>query len=142
MIKDGATRYVCDSRRRGYAGGKQEWFSTKDDALDRAREISDALVGGNTLTDEERSLFIYYRDALQPYGVTMKTVLEKALLRAQNKLERDEDEFWTPFTHQRRLGAGSQPEHRHEPGKFDRPPSAARPPLGPCWRRSCSRPVK
>jgi hypothetical protein len=92
VVKDGVTRYVCDSRRKGYAGGRQEWFSTKDAALGRAREIADALVGGNVLTDEERSLFIYYRDALQPYGVTMKTVLEKALLRAQNKLERDEDE--------------------------------------------------
>ncbi len=92
VVKDGVTRFVCDSRRKGYAGGRQEWFSTKDEALDRAREIADSLVSGNALTDEERSLFIYYRDALQPFGLTMKQVLEKALLRAQNKLERDEDE--------------------------------------------------
>ena len=92
MVKDRVTRFVCDARRKGYAGGRQEWFSTKDEALDRAREIADSLVGGNVLTDEERSLFIYYRDALQPYGVTMKQVLEKSLLRAQSKLEKDEDE--------------------------------------------------
>lgn len=92
VVKDGTTRYVCDSRRKGYAGGRQEWFSTKDDALERAREVSDSLAAGNVLTDEERSLFIYYRDALQPYGRTMKEVLEKALLRAQNKLERDDEE--------------------------------------------------
>jgi integrase len=92
VIKEGVTRYVCDSRRRGYAGGRQEWFSSKDDALERAREIADALVGGNVLTDEERSLFIYYRDALRPLGVTMEQALKKALDRAQNKLERDEDE--------------------------------------------------
>lgn len=92
VVKGGVTRFVCDSRRKGYAGGKQEWFSGKQEALDRAREISDSLVSGNVLTDEERSLFIYYRDALMPYGKTMKEVLEKALLRAQNKLERDEDE--------------------------------------------------
>ena len=67
VVKNGVTRYVCDSRRQGFGGGRQEWFSSRDDALDRAREISDSLVKGTTLTDEERSLFLYFRDAFNPY---------------------------------------------------------------------------
>ena len=59
ILKDGVTRYVCDGRRQGLANGRQEWFSTKEDALDRAREISDSLIKGNTLSDEERSQFLY-----------------------------------------------------------------------------------
>ena len=92
VVKNGVTRYVCDSRRQGFGGGRQEWFSSRDEALDRAREISDSLVKGTTLTDEERSLFLYFRDAFTPHQVTVKSVLEKALYRLQNKSEKDEDE--------------------------------------------------
>ena len=89
--KDGVTRYVCDSRRRGF-NGKQEWFSTSSEALDRAREIADSLNKGNVLTDDERWTFLRYRDAFTPYGTTVGAVLEKALYRLQNKAERDEEE--------------------------------------------------
>ena len=92
ILKDGVTRYVCDGRRQGLVNGRQEWFSTKEDALERAREISDSLIKGNTLSDEERSQFLYFRDAFAPYGLTLQVVLEKALYRAKNKTEKDEDE--------------------------------------------------
>lgn len=92
IVKDGTVRFVCDSRKSGFALGKQEWFSSQTDALDRAREIADALSSGNTLTDAERSLFLRYRDAIQLHGTTIEAVLEKALTRLQNKTERDEDE--------------------------------------------------
>lgn len=92
MRKLDVVRYVCDSRKHGYAHGRQEWFSTKADALNRAGEIAESLVKGNTLSDEERNLFLYYKSAIGPFGISMEEVLKKALHRLQNKVERDEDE--------------------------------------------------
>jgi len=92
VIKNGTARYVCDSRSKNFAAGKQEWFSTKQDALTRAKEIEEAISKGNTLTTEERNLFIRYRDALALHGKTMEEVLETALKRASNKTIKDEED--------------------------------------------------
>lgn len=92
VVKIGVVRYVCDSRKRGFAHGKQEWFSTAKEAQDRAREIAESITKGTTLTDEERTLYLYFKSAFSPYGQTMKEVLEKALFRLQNKADRNEEE--------------------------------------------------
>lgn len=92
VIKNGTPRYVCDSRSKIFAAGKQEWFSTKQDALNRAKEIEEAITKGNTLTNDERTLFIRYRDALALHGKKIEEVLETALKRASNKAIKDEDE--------------------------------------------------
>ena len=92
VIKDGTPRYVCDSRSKIFAAGKQEWFSTKQDALNRAKEIEEAVSKGNTLTTDERTLFIRYRDAIALHGKSIEEVLEAALRRLSNKAIRDEDE--------------------------------------------------
>ena len=92
LIKNDVVRYVCDSRKRGFVHGKQEWFSSAKEALERAREIEDSMSKGNTLTDEERGLFLYFKGAFSPYELSLKEVLEKALIRLQNKSVRDEEE--------------------------------------------------
>jgi len=45
------------------------WRTSKEDALKLAKEIVDGLTGGNTLTDEERSLFLRYRDGFSACGL-------------------------------------------------------------------------
>jgi integrase len=90
LYKDGAQRFVCDSRKKGYPLGKQEWFSSATDALNRAREIADSLVKGNILTDEERTQFLYYKQLFAATSWTMTEALDKAYRYATNKAERNE----------------------------------------------------
>lgn len=92
VLKDGALRYVVDARKKGFAGGRLHWRSTREDALTLAKEIGDGLTGGNTLTDEERSLFLRYRDGFASMGLQIGEVLDRTFNRLKNKADREEYE--------------------------------------------------
>ena len=90
--KDGVTRFVVDARRKGFPRSGLYWRSTKEDALNLAKEIGDGLTGGNALSDEERSLFLRYRDGFASIGLNIEEVLDRTFNRLRNKTEREEFE--------------------------------------------------
>jgi len=90
VVKDGELWYICDSRKRGFAHGKQTWCHTVAEALEEARKVADGFNSGTTLSEEERTLFLYFRGAIQPYGKTVKEVMESALARLEIEASQDD----------------------------------------------------
>lgn len=92
VLKAGVVRYVVDARKKGFAGSGILWRTSKEDALKLAKEIGDGLTGGNTLTDEERSLFLRYRDGFSAIGLEIGDVLDRTFNRLKDKADRAEYE--------------------------------------------------